>query len=71
MKNERSESELPNGELSPEIIQILEDEAKEAEIQAAIDAAAEEGIIVSREEAARILLERQQAENQPEQTPSQ
>lgn len=55
-KMEKRTEDLPNGELSPELQGFLENEAREAEIQAAIDAAAEEGIDISREEAAKVLL---------------
>lgn len=55
MKEQKKE----NGELSPEIRAVLEEEAHEAEIQAAIDAAAEEGRIISRKEALRILQSQQ------------
>lgn len=41
--------------LSPEMEELLNQEAREAEIQAAIDAAYEEGLIISREEAIQIL----------------
>jgi len=54
------ENKLPNGELSPELSDLLRDESKEAEIKAAIDAAAEEGIFVTRDEVARMLLEKNQ-----------
>ena len=54
------ENKLPNGELSPELSDLLRDESKEAEIKAAIDAAAEEGIFVTRDEGARMLLEKNQ-----------
>lgn len=50
---------LPNGELSLELRAILEDESREAEIQAAIDAALEEGFIITRKEVAKALLEKQ------------
>ena len=58
----REQANNLSGELSPELRAILEDESNEAEIQAAIDAAAEEGIIVTREEAAKALLEKQNSE---------
>lgn len=41
--------------LSPAIRQVLETEASEAEIQTAIDAAREEGLRITREEAIEIL----------------
>lgn len=41
--------------LSPAIRQVLETEASEAEIQAAIDAAREEGLTITREEAIKVL----------------
>lgn len=60
MKDKKPMKEkLPNGELSPELRAILEDESREAEIQAAVDAASEEGFIITREEAAKVLLEKQ------------
>jgi len=51
---------LTISELSPELSDLLRDESKEAEIKAAIDAAAEEGIFVTRDEVARMLLEKNQ-----------
>lgn len=48
-----------NNDLSPEVRAVLEEEANEAEIQAAIDAAAEEGRTISREEAVQILQTQQ------------
>lgn len=44
-----------NEEISPELRKLFQEEAVEAEIQAAIDAALEEGIIITREEAIKIL----------------
>ncbi|QQG43169.1 MAG: hypothetical protein HYW45_03135 [Candidatus Daviesbacteria bacterium] len=42
-------------EISPDVRAVLEAEAHEAEVQAAMDAAAEEGRIITREEAKQIL----------------
>ena len=53
--------ELPNGDLSMEFRQLLAEEAAEAEINDAISAALEEGMIVSREEAIGILLSKQRS----------
>lgn len=58
-----SNEQCPKGEqddqLSPEMRRLLEEEAAEAEIETAIDAALEEGIIISREEAIEILFRKQ------------
>ncbi len=45
----------PKDQLSPEVRKILEEESKQAEVKAAIDAAAEEGIDITPEEAKQIL----------------
>lgn len=55
--NEIPQENKSQGQLSPEVRKILEEEAKEAEVKAAIDAAAEEGMIVTREEAKKILFD--------------
>lgn len=56
-EQEKPDNKPPNGvgNLSPELQKILEEQAFEAEIQAAIDAAAEEGFPITREEAIKIL----------------
>lgn len=58
-----SNEQCPIGEqddqLSPEMRKLLEEEAAEAEIETAIDAALEEGIMISREEAIKILFHKQ------------
>lgn len=48
-----------NGDLSPELRQLLEEEAIEGEIEAAVDAGLEQGLIITREETIRILHERE------------
>lgn len=58
-KKTMKEQDLPNGNLSEGLRQLLDEEAAEAEIEAAMDAALEEGMIVSREEAIKILLSKQ------------
>lgn len=45
---------VEEGQLSPELRGVLEEEAAEADIQLAIDAAAEEGIVITREKAIEI-----------------
>lgn len=42
-------------DISPEMRQLLEEEAIEAEIEGAMDAALEEGYFITREEAIKIL----------------
>ena len=44
-----------NGDISPELRQLLEEEAIGAEIEAAVDAGLEQGMIITREDAIRIL----------------
>lgn len=60
------QNNLPNGDLSPELRHLLEDELKKAELEAAIDAALEEGIATTREEVARMLLEKQRQSDLPQ-----
>ena len=48
------------GRFQTPLLMVDEIAAKEAEIKAAIDAAAEEGIFVTRDEVARMLLEKNQ-----------
>jgi hypothetical protein len=48
--------------LSPEMHKLLQEESLEAEIQGAIDAAAEEGMQITRDEAIETLLQK----NKPE-----
>lgn len=43
--------------LSSEMLELLKEEALEAEILAAIDAAAEEGILITRDEAISYLIQ--------------
>lgn len=45
-----------NGDISQELKDLLDRESREAEIQAAMDAAAEEGIYLTREEAIVALI---------------
>lgn len=54
-KIKRQESS-PKKQLSPEVRRLLEEEMIEAEIRSAVDHAREEGFMISREEAVRILL---------------
>ena len=49
-----------NHNLSPEMEQLLKDESAEAEVAAAVDAAAEEGMIITREEAVKIMVAKRQ-----------
>lgn len=54
-----------DNDLSPEIRELLIEEAAEAEIEAAIDAVfEEEGVIISREEAIELLRRKTKEENQ-------
>lgn len=50
-------------ELSPALEQLLKEEAVEAEIQSAIDAALEEGFTITREEAISFLIQMTQQED--------
>ncbi len=55
-------------ELSPELEQLLKEEAIEAEIQSAVDAALEEGFVITREEAISFLIqmEKQDKDSSPQ-----
>lgn len=55
MTEKKEADNQPINHLSPEMQQLLEEESIEAEIRAAIDAAAEEGIYISRQEAIETL----------------
>lgn len=58
----------PKTPLSPEMQQVLQEEAIEAEILAAMDAAAEEGMHITREDAIDALLSKEK--NPPPEYPA-
>lgn len=61
----------PVAPLSEEMQALLQKEALEAEILAAMDAAAEEGLHITREDAIQVLLEKQKNLPQEDQTPNE